>query len=648
MNNPQIIVKNAPFKYFCMNIGAIPTSYLDSLDYYETLLWLIKYLEETIIPTVNNNGKAVSELQTLYIELKNYVDNYFTNLDVQEEINNKLDEMVEDGSLLNILSNYTSIERVYNTINDMINDTTIVNNQKIKVLGYYSIDDGGMCEFYITNTINSNIYQINLNNGLYANALLKEINNIRIFGVKGDGIIDDKINFQKALKYSIGKELICNNTDTYLISKTISIYNDTILNLNNSTINSSYLQLFYNFNPTDTYTEYNGNSNIIIKNGTINYGILSFIHGKNIVLENLTLNNGTSAHWLEICACKDFYVKNCVFNGYKLQPNSYNEYIQIDDCTSENFPHFTDSSNITYDGTCNDGVFIDNCIFKPNENNVTYNHMCTAIGGHTQPPVIGDLHKNINITNCKFYNASNTMIRLNNIKGLVIENNFIDTNEACIFTNYTCEDVYIKNNNFIGLKTGGSAIININHTTDSASYENQKNIFIENNIIKTYIQNNSIPVIKSNLTDKLVIQNNNIDLDYGYIAYLNNTSDIMIANNSFSKYILKKISIPNSSINYCDEYIFLNNTTGVQTLNLDYDITQFNELRIDIGTVSQGTYMSNIYKSYYNTNFSVNDIIPIYNGNTMQYYTINDEDTISYNVDSGTLVNNRLIMGRKI
>lgn len=104
MNNPTIITKEAPFKRFCMSIGAIPTSYKDSLDYYETLLWLIKYLEETIIPTVNNNGEAVSELQTLYIQLKDFVDNYFENLDVQEEINNKLDEMALDGTLSNILN----------------------------------------------------------------------------------------------------------------------------------------------------------------------------------------------------------------------------------------------------------------------------------------------------------------------------------------------------------------------------------------------------------------------------------------------------------------------------------------------------------------------------------------------------------------
>lgn len=102
MNNNPIIkpefVPN-PFKYFCTTIGYIPTSYKDSLDYYEQLLWLVKFLENKVIPAVDNNALAVTELQGLYIQLKNYVDHYFDNLDLQEEVNNKLDEMAASGEL---------------------------------------------------------------------------------------------------------------------------------------------------------------------------------------------------------------------------------------------------------------------------------------------------------------------------------------------------------------------------------------------------------------------------------------------------------------------------------------------------------------------------------------------------------------------
>lgn len=87
----------SPFKNFCMTIGALPTSYLESMSYYETLCWLCKYLENTINPAINNNAEALKELQE-------YVANYFDNLDVTEEINNKLDEMAEDGTLAQIIN----------------------------------------------------------------------------------------------------------------------------------------------------------------------------------------------------------------------------------------------------------------------------------------------------------------------------------------------------------------------------------------------------------------------------------------------------------------------------------------------------------------------------------------------------------------
>ena len=107
----DITVKGlTPFKKFCMTIGALPTSYLETMSYYEMLMWFTKYLTDTVIPTVNNNAEAVEEVQNIVMEMQDYINNYFDNLDVQEEINNKLDEMAEDGSL------YALIQRFVNPI----------------------------------------------------------------------------------------------------------------------------------------------------------------------------------------------------------------------------------------------------------------------------------------------------------------------------------------------------------------------------------------------------------------------------------------------------------------------------------------------------------------------------------------------------
>ena len=117
LNELKPVGKLNPFAKFCCTIGNLPTSYMISLTYEEQLLWLCNYLEKTVIPAVNTNAEAVQELQELYIVLKNYVDNYFENLDVQEEINNKLDEMATDGTLENIIN-----QEIFGELNNKVNN----------------------------------------------------------------------------------------------------------------------------------------------------------------------------------------------------------------------------------------------------------------------------------------------------------------------------------------------------------------------------------------------------------------------------------------------------------------------------------------------------------------------------------------------
>lgn len=113
-------IKNLkPFPKFCYSIGYIPTSYKVAMTYEEQLVWLCDYLENTVIPAVNNNGHAVEELQNLFVELKQYVDDYFSDLNVQTEINNKLDDMAESGELAEIIN-----EQIFNDLNTQVETNT--------------------------------------------------------------------------------------------------------------------------------------------------------------------------------------------------------------------------------------------------------------------------------------------------------------------------------------------------------------------------------------------------------------------------------------------------------------------------------------------------------------------------------------------
>ena len=128
MNNDLRPINTIPnFKRFCMTIGELPTSYLETMTYYEMLVWFTEYMKNTIIPTINNNGLAVEELQNKYIELKSYVDDYFTNLDVQQEINNKLDEMAQSGELgelIHKLDDFSNSNKI-NTGNNLLTDDSL-------------------------------------------------------------------------------------------------------------------------------------------------------------------------------------------------------------------------------------------------------------------------------------------------------------------------------------------------------------------------------------------------------------------------------------------------------------------------------------------------------------------------------------------
>lgn len=93
-----------PFRYWCQKV--LPLVYDDSLSYYELLCKVVDYLNKTMEDVETLHGDVTS-LHTAYEKLQGYVNNYFSTLDVQEEINKKLDEMASNGELYNIIKKYT-------------------------------------------------------------------------------------------------------------------------------------------------------------------------------------------------------------------------------------------------------------------------------------------------------------------------------------------------------------------------------------------------------------------------------------------------------------------------------------------------------------------------------------------------------------
>lgn len=99
-DKPERMPNVPPFVRFVAS--AVPMVFDNSLSYYEALCALWKYLQD-MADVVNNNATLEEEFIDKVNELETYVNTYFDNLDVQQEINNKLDQMAQDGSFQPLL-----------------------------------------------------------------------------------------------------------------------------------------------------------------------------------------------------------------------------------------------------------------------------------------------------------------------------------------------------------------------------------------------------------------------------------------------------------------------------------------------------------------------------------------------------------------
>lgn len=85
-----------PFKLFVKSNFPFIEATFEGLDNYGLYCKVVEYLNQVIAET--------NDMSADVIAFTDFTTNYFQNLDVQEEINNKLDDLVEDGTLSNLIS----------------------------------------------------------------------------------------------------------------------------------------------------------------------------------------------------------------------------------------------------------------------------------------------------------------------------------------------------------------------------------------------------------------------------------------------------------------------------------------------------------------------------------------------------------------
>lgn len=418
-----------------------------------------------------------NKITTDFNELEEYVNNYFNNLDVQEEINNKLDDMAEQGTLQKIIGSYLTIKSLlaFSNINSMKQSTNLVEGSSAKTLGYNEINDGGSALYNVrlknNNDVPDDKFIIQLNNENLVAELIIENNtlNIKQIGAKGDNETDNT----DILQYAINKRIpLYIPNGIYIINNPIKLLQYTSIIGQSKT--ETIIKCINNFNDRSTNEDIN---NITLKNlgfeGTNNNNGLNlsgstvrpFTGGRYSNLENLYFKNFNIALQLQgVWATK---IINCRFISNNISCKQL--------------------------GTCNN-INYTNCVFNGNEDNNNDIGINIISDG-------GSENYNINIYNCDF-ELLNRGISCYAVVSLNILNSYVErVNRFLYATNLVAG--YIKGGNFNGIDYLASIL-----TSGSTFLINS--ILKVSDIFVRVTKNDNTPIITENENAKCLYNNINV------------------------------------------------------------------------------------------------------------------------------------------
>ena len=175
-----------PFKICVLENFPFLEADFDALTNYQIMCKLAEYINK------------VAQNQNLLQENIKELNNWFNNLDVQDEIDNKLDEMAQDGSLQKIIEEYLNLGVIfhYDNISQMKNAINLKDGSYAQTAGFYDLNDNGGATYHIRN---KNVEE--LENGittfeitgtnLIAELIKNETINIAILGAKPEENFDN-------------------------------------------------------------------------------------------------------------------------------------------------------------------------------------------------------------------------------------------------------------------------------------------------------------------------------------------------------------------------------------------------------------------------------------------------------------------------
>lgn len=509
MNNVNFTYTNlTPFKWYVLENFPFIEADFDALTNWQLFCKLGKEINK-IIPAVNKVGQQTEDLTE-------FVTNYFNNLDVQEEINNKLDQMVQDGTLQEIITQYLQTAGIlgFNTVSDMKNATNIINGSFVETYGFYSLNDGGNALYKIRNITNEDVVDnitlipISTNENLIAELIFNKEINIKQFGAKGDGVTDDTNSIQTALNKVPNNSAIYFPYGTYLTtaplvfktnSTNLRLYSNgkSIIKANHTgdclvltSLNENYgNHVIENLVIQGVNNYYSGTANFTSQGSGINLtrAYYNDIHNCNIIgFKNGILING-SIHNTVTGNC---FISNneigILINGNASNVNQINNTrirlnskrgISIEGSSGSPFP----TANI-----------IDNCYI---ETNIPYPHQN---GGNAPSDSTGIYissgYNNI-VNNCYFENMVSAIYIANSADGNKVSNSFF-TSSGAVYERYCTINIsgdYSNNNSILNCYAPNTE--NVNNAVITSTNGQTNNQFINCQGFNFSFPNNARPDI---------------------------------------------------------------------------------------------------------------------------------------------------------
>lgn len=154
--NTKKYINLPPFKGWVLENFPFIEEDFDAITNYQMMCKIIGYLN---VIKDNNDYIQNEEIKPLYdafVSLKEYVDNYFDNLDIQAEVDAKLDEMAESGELAEIIAQYLQVNAVlgFNTKSDLKSAENLIDGSITRTIGTDTYNDG-KGHYYKIRTITS-------------------------------------------------------------------------------------------------------------------------------------------------------------------------------------------------------------------------------------------------------------------------------------------------------------------------------------------------------------------------------------------------------------------------------------------------------------------------------------------------------------